>query len=522
MKRVSLTAIALLLAGCIPPEPAPPTPDAPPDDDVVESTLLITTEREETPDTARHVIVMVWDGVRPDVLQEVDTPHIDRLVQEGTYTWNAWTTWRPITRTALPSLHTGAPPSVHGMDEWAGPIHAETIAEVLAEAGLTSGLAGADPVLGGDAATHVTGYYPHTDSAAHFVDRAIIWIDEHRPNFLYVYNPEPDGAGHNHGHWSEEYRAAIAKADSQLGRLIEHLEDQELLDQTVLIITTDHGMTGRAHGYGHETDMRIFSVWRGPNIRAGHEMEDRIDIPARAAGEVIVQLYEIQDRTWSEEAITWETQPATGRFVTETRVDDTDVFSWDITSLAQRTLQESETTGQTVLSFALLSPHGGEGPPPPEETDAFNPTLYSEINRAVYFNTIEWYDSGVHPALHVVYHTAEGEKAEFRIAPEETAMILAGKPAKNHANRENFHIGYAGDGEARAFFKFDLETNLPNGAAIESASFQATCWRQFPGGHPEVRVAHRMIDIAPTITHLLDVRAPRDATGSLIEEVLAE
>lgn len=509
IRFLSLLPVLFVIAGCTPPAP-PPTDEPEP-----ESEPMV-----EVPPAIKHVIVVAWDGVRPDLLQSADTPHIDRLVREGSVSWNVWTVWRPITRTALPSLHTGALPSIHGMDQWSGVIHAETIAEVLDEAGLTSALIGSDQILGGGRATHATGYYWHSESAAHFIDRAITAMEQHEPTFMYVYNPEPDSAGHSHGHWSDDYREAIEVADQHLGRLLTHLEEAALLDDTVIVVTTDHGMTGRAHGYGFETDMRIFSIWRGPGIRSGYEMQDRVEVPEREAGKMTVQVHRIADTAWSEDTVTWDNQPALDGLVTETLVDATGVFSWDITTLVEQAHTTAAATDDALLSFALVSPHEGEGLPSPEVEDAFNPTLYSEINRAVFFNTTHWDNGVAHPTLHVIYHTADGEESEFRITPTANTMVLAGEPGSNYGKQGNFHVGYFGSGEARALFTFDLKDNLPEGATIQSAAFRATCWRLFPPGYPKTRVAHHLIDIAPTITHLLGLRPPRDATGRVIEQLL--
>ena len=226
-----------------------------------------------------HVILIVIDGVRPDVLVGANTPNFDALTAEGSYTWNAWTVTPSITIKAIPSIYTGATPEVHGVTDWDGEIYAETIVEVFEEAGLPCAIVGQDPILGGYSVTYCTGYYYHPEADENFTSTAIEWFIEYRPFFLTIYNPMPDRRGHAYGHESAEYREAIEDADYHVGRFVQMLKDQGVYDRTLIAITTDHGMTGTSHGYGYENDMRIFSIWRGPGVKENYQMVDNVYIP---------------------------------------------------------------------------------------------------------------------------------------------------------------------------------------------------------------------------------------------------
>ena len=230
-----------------------------------------------------HVILIVIDGVRPDVLVGANTPNFDALTVEGSYTWNAWTVTPSVTIKAIPSIMTGATPEVHQVDDWYGEIHAETIPEVFEEAGLSTALIGSGGILAGyNENTYWTEYYYHENADEHFTTRAIEYFVENRPFFMYVYNPMPDRRGHEHGHESAEYREAIENADYHVGRLVDNLKELGVYDRTLIVITPDHGMTGTSHGWGYENDMRIFSIWRGPGVRENYQMVDNVYIPPSA------------------------------------------------------------------------------------------------------------------------------------------------------------------------------------------------------------------------------------------------
>ncbi|MBA7602999.1 hypothetical protein ES703_10099 [subsurface metagenome] len=242
-----------------------------------------------------HVILIVIDGVRPDVLVGANTPNFDNLTAEGSYTWNAWTVTPSVTIKAIPSIYTGATPEVHGVTDWDGEIYAETIVEVFEEAGLPCAIVGQDPILGGYSATYCTGYYYHPEADENFTSTAIEWFIEYRPFFLTIYNPMPDRRGHAYGHESAEYREAIENADYHVGRFVQTLKNQGVYDRTLIVITTDHGMTGTSHGYGYENDMRIFSIWRGPRVKENYQMVDNVYIPASATYEETYVAHRIID-----------------------------------------------------------------------------------------------------------------------------------------------------------------------------------------------------------------------------------
>jgi hypothetical protein len=226
------------------------------------------------PSETKHVILIVLDGVRPDRLLAANTPNMDNLAADGSYTWNAITVIPSVTISAIPSIFTGATPAVHKVEDWAGQIWAETIVEVFEGAGLPTAIIDQDPILGGYSATYCTGYHSHYNEFEYYTTMAINYFTQHDPFFLTIYDPEPDEMAHEFGDQSDQYRSAIERADVQIGRIMDMLRELGVYDQTLIVITPDHGMTGFNHGSGIPTDMRIFSIFRGPGVKRGYEMEN--------------------------------------------------------------------------------------------------------------------------------------------------------------------------------------------------------------------------------------------------------
>jgi hypothetical protein len=72
----------------------------------------------------------------------------------------------------------------------------------------------------------------------------VLYTDETHPppKFMFHEMPLTDGVGHDYGPHSEGQRAALDEADMRIGRILDTLEAQGLLEDTLFIVTTDHGM----------------------------------------------------------------------------------------------------------------------------------------------------------------------------------------------------------------------------------------------------------------------------------------
>ncbi len=62
------------------------------------------------------------------------------------------------------------------------------------------------------------------------------------PKFMFHEMPLTDGVGHDYGPHSEGQRTALDESDVRIGRILDELAAQGLFDDTLFIVTTDHGM----------------------------------------------------------------------------------------------------------------------------------------------------------------------------------------------------------------------------------------------------------------------------------------
>ncbi|MGJ3242494.1 MAG: sulfatase family protein [Opitutales bacterium] len=90
------------------------------------------------------------------------------------------------------------------------------------------------------------------------------------------------------------YLAAIAQIDAAVGRMVDHLRDQGLLKNTVVVYTSDHGdfacehgVLEKAPGISSDAITRVPMLWLGPDLPTGETREgiiNLVDLPATFCG----------------------------------------------------------------------------------------------------------------------------------------------------------------------------------------------------------------------------------------------
>lgn len=93
----------------------------------------------------------------------------------------------------------------------------------------------------------------------------------HNRGFTFLHLSAPDSAGHARGWRSRAYLDAVRATDRRLGRIVRTINGHaRLRDHLVVLVTADHGGTGRDHGDATRlVNFRVpFIVW-GPTVASG-------------------------------------------------------------------------------------------------------------------------------------------------------------------------------------------------------------------------------------------------------------
>lgn len=220
--------------------------------------------------TASTVILISVDGFRWDYAERADTPTLDRLAAEGVRADGLVPAFPTKTFPNHYTLATGLWPAHHGIIDnqfYAPDLHA-SFDMFSARDNADERWFGGEPIWitaerqGVRAGTmfwvgsevqwshgiRQTWAVPYDGSVpfAERVDRILYWLDqpEDAPRFVTLYFNEPDHAGHAHGPEDPRVARAVETVDAMLGRLVAGLEARGRLDETDLVVVSDHGMTG--------------------------------------------------------------------------------------------------------------------------------------------------------------------------------------------------------------------------------------------------------------------------------------
>ena len=225
-----------------------------------------------------NVVVITIDTLRADHLgcygyQQIRTPNIDSLATDGVRFERAYTPV-PVTLPAHTVLFTGTYPLLSGIHDFSanklGPTQ-PTLASVLKEQGYTTGAVIGSAVLDSRFGLNrgFDFYYDHFDfnrlqesnldemerPGNVVADTALDWLAKHdgKKFFLWMHLYDPHFPYRPPAPYSEQYKdrpydGEIAFADAQVGRLICFLKDKGLYQNTVILLTGDHGESLGEHG----------------------------------------------------------------------------------------------------------------------------------------------------------------------------------------------------------------------------------------------------------------------------------
>ena len=278
-----LTLLFLLACGISSPIVAPVTDQkvgptstltlSPPSTWTAQPTLSITST--STPQRAiRRVIILSVDGLRPDAIELAPMPNLLELMKTSAYSLTAQTVHPSATLPAHSSMLTGLCPSSHGVD-WNDYIPENGVAQGTDLFDLAHA-AGMQTVMyvGKEKLQQVTDA-ASIDTFVFINDRDKVVMQKLLADFpqdfgvLFIHFATTDDMGHVYGWLSPEQFSVIYRADEAIGELLHALDSYELRDETLLIITADHGGHNTTHGSSMPKDITIPWIASGPGIQAG-------------------------------------------------------------------------------------------------------------------------------------------------------------------------------------------------------------------------------------------------------------
>jgi len=264
-----------------------------------------------------NLLVITLDTTRADHLGSygcgrIDTSNLDRLAAEGVR-YDSVTAPVPLTLPSHASLFTGQYPFTHGVRDnvnYRLDPSASSLAEVLVGAGYhTGGFIGAYVLS--DTTGINQGFEAYTDFRAlgiaertagtpterpgsEVVAEALDWMETQSGNFfawVHLFDPHLPYAApspYRERHPDRPYDAEIAYVDALVGELLAGLEKSGKADNTLVVVTADHG-----EGLGEHGETRHGALVYDATVRVPLLMWAPRVLPARTVIDTPVSLVDV-------------------------------------------------------------------------------------------------------------------------------------------------------------------------------------------------------------------------------------
>lgn len=248
-------------------------------------------QQTKTPNVQRVVVIGV-DGMSPSGIRGAHTPVLDELMKDGAYTFQARSVLPSSSSSNWASMIMGADTEQHGITSngWEPDSHTlpavaqgngpgfPTIFMLLADQ-RPNAIAGAVYDWDGFGRLFHKGDVDFDMDGNHeddTVDKAIAVILEKHPDLIFVHLDHVDHAGHTFGHGSAEYYQAVSEADSLIGQIVDAVRASAEMDNTLFVVSADHGGLGTGHGGESLAEMQIPFILYGESVKKGYAIKETV------------------------------------------------------------------------------------------------------------------------------------------------------------------------------------------------------------------------------------------------------
>lgn len=216
-----------------------------------------------------YVILVSFDGMKPEYLQRIDLPNFQRVMQGGVRSVGMIPTFPSKTFPNHYSIVTGMRAETHGLvgNNFWDPARNEAYrmsdtlkvtdgswyrGEPIWATAEKQGMKAAsffwvasEAAIGGVRASYWKKYSGRVPNFAR-VDTVLTWLAlpaASRPHMITLYFSQTDDAGHAHGPLSPQVDTAAKSVDAALGRLMDGVARLPLRDSVYFVLVSDHGMS---------------------------------------------------------------------------------------------------------------------------------------------------------------------------------------------------------------------------------------------------------------------------------------
>ena len=244
-------------------------------------------------DIAGHVIIIGLDGWGTWSFEKGDTPFIRKMMKEGSYTLYKRTVLPSISGANWAAMMNGTPAESSGIigNDAAPSFQPLVLTEHHAQPTFFHLLKQARPEAETGVVCEWGDFLNYADTLCldHFrriqdptghpdaiVEESVDYIVDKKPALCFIHIDALDHVGHAHGQGSAEYYAELPRVDDRVRRIVEGDKEAGIYDDSILILTSDHGHEGTHHGGHTLNEIETPLVVWGKGIKKNHEITETV------------------------------------------------------------------------------------------------------------------------------------------------------------------------------------------------------------------------------------------------------
>lgn len=241
---------------------------------------------------AKHVVYIGLDGWGAYSMPKADMPTVKSLMEKGCYTLEKRTVLPSSSAPNWASMFMGAGPELHGYTTWGArtpELPSRTILKnnifptifqiyrdkfPKAEIGVLyewEGIKYLVDTLSVNYHAQAPDYNKHPTALCEMAEK---YIRDKKPSLVAICFDNPDHVGHQAGHGSIAYYDKLKELDGYIGRIVKAVHEAGMMDETIFIVTSDHGGKGTNHGGITMDEMETPFIIAGKGIKQGDGFQE--------------------------------------------------------------------------------------------------------------------------------------------------------------------------------------------------------------------------------------------------------
>ena len=218
-----------------------------------------------------RVLIVSFDGLRPDAISEAPMPNLLKLVEGGAYSFTSDRTIDyPATSPSHASMLSGLCMADHGVIynkyfQYMGYSKGVDLFDLAHAAGMRTVMIVNKDKLRQLAEPETTDVF-EVAYGEPAVGKAAVAQIEQGFGLMFVHFAGGDTRGHKFGWMSGEYMKVLRQGDDALGTMLTALKDNGLLETTLIMVSSDHGGHEKNHIGLVIEDYRIPWIVSGPGV----------------------------------------------------------------------------------------------------------------------------------------------------------------------------------------------------------------------------------------------------------------